>query len=157
MTALPPRYAEAIARLQASGDAWHAPLIRAAGQGRIRLGLVPRGARLPLRDLDDTAKPTLILLAGDDGTGPAPPEAWPQHKRLLRWCRAVLLHGAGGHPEHYAMAVDGAMQHKRLLLVECDSASLDAWISAVTRYAPRASALGIAPTTGPHPVEETRH
>ena len=76
------------------------------------------------------------------------PEAWPLARRLVRWARALILHGAGDELWHYEIANREAEVHSASLLVECEGNALDAWQRPIlaTPHRPK-----IVPR-GPHPL-----
>jgi hypothetical protein len=148
--------AELIARMEAAGAGWHVPLIRAAMAGALNVVFLPPGARVP-RDMLDTTPPRLplaVVLAGD-GSTPSPPDAFPQARRLLRWSRFIVLHGAGGLPWHYALAAEATIHWRRVVIVETTSALLPAWLAMRMELAPRTPGMGwaVPPGKGQHPRE----
>jgi hypothetical protein len=102
------------------------PLIRAARQGLLGLAAMQRGVAPPRRLIEQATRPLCVLIGDDDdaATGPA---AWPGARWLSYWARAAIVHAAGGKPEHYTMAVAGALAHSRLLLVETSTEFEGAW------------------------------
>jgi hypothetical protein len=95
-------------------------------------------------------RPTVVLV-GDDPGGPfglGGPEAWQCTSKLSRWLRAVIIHGAGGEPEHYAAAVRAARKVGRAALIETTSAHALKWRARLD--CPRT--LMILPSVGAHPV-----
>lgn len=144
--------AELAVKLQQAGVGWHVPLLRAAMLGDLRFAMVSPGGRVPLRilDMNRDRRPLVVLLNGDGG-GPAEPDAFPQTRRLLRWARFVMLHGAGGEAFHYECAAEAARQTGQVLVAETTAAALPAWVALKLATAPRTPGLVIEPR-GPHPI-----
>jgi hypothetical protein len=72
--------------------------------------------------------------------------------RALRWAIGVLVHGAGAELQHYEAAIQAAEMGRRVLVIECGTSTLDAWV-ALARAAPhRPSTLVIVPRGGVHPL-----
>ena len=150
----PRRIYDAAARLSQAGYDHAVPLVVAAGEGILDLHCVPPGGRVPLRILDPVRqhRPVLILLGGD-GDAPAGPDGFPQAARLLRWSRWTVIHGTGGTRAHYATAAEAARRFGRVLLVECGSSTLDAWLSLRETITPNAPGLILKPLPGHvHPL-----
>jgi hypothetical protein len=100
-------------------------------------------------------KPAIALIGDDDGFDRGPP-GWRLAERALRWANGVLLHGAGAELQHYEAAIQAAEMGRRVLVIECSSATLDAW-AALVRAAPhRPSTLVIVPRGGAHPLPADR-
>lgn len=129
------RISAAISAIQAAREAHHAPLLRALLADEIALAVLAPGERLPLATLDPCRfrKPLVVLMGGDgaaaDGSRDCGPEGWRQSRRLLRWARWTLLHATGGEEKHYERAVEAARRFRRVLLVECGTATLPAWLA----------------------------
>jgi hypothetical protein len=102
-----------------------------------------------------STKPTVTLI-GDDGDMPTGPAGWRLAQRAIRWAKTVILHGAGAEIEHYESAVIAAQLMQRVLIIECASAHLDAWIALVRAAPHRPSALVIVPRGGVHPLPVER-
>lgn len=148
--------AEALRRFEQAGDTWHSPLIRAAMAGTLRFTILPPGARVPLSILDMQRDPRpLVVVVGGDAGGPATPDAFPQSRRLMRWAAFIMLHGAGGEPQHYAVAVEAASRVRRVLIVETTGAALPAWVALKAELARCTPGLGVMVPPGEpaHPRE----
>jgi hypothetical protein len=148
--------AEALHRFEQAGDTWHAPLIRAAMAGTIRFAILAPGARVQLRILSMRHDPRpLVMVVGGDTGGPATPDAFPQARRLIRWARFVVLHGAGGEPGHYRSAVEAAQRLQRVLIVETTGAALPTWVALKREVAGETPGLivMVAPGKPAHPRE----
>jgi hypothetical protein len=106
-----------------------------------------------MRQLKSSGRPALVIL-GDDDYGSTGPAAWPDAVRLMRWARFTFLHAAGGEAVHYAAAALSAQEHHRVLLVETDTAHLEAWRALIDRIRPHGLGLIIATRSGapPHPT-----
>ena len=100
-------------------------------------------------------QPWLVLLGDDDGIESGP-DGWACTKRVLGWARQIVIHGAGGHAEHYSGMVAAALLVRRFVLVECASAQVEAWHQATLRWALRATVQRVLPTIGAHPLPVDR-
>ena len=132
------------------------PLFRAAADGLLALIIVNNpAAAWPAAVIQrNVNRPTCVLVGGDPGHGepdPAPIE-WMCAKRLKSWCRAAVVHGAGGEAARYRNAAFGAVLTGRLALVETTSARADEWVAFLRCQ----STLLIRPTNGLHPVPPQR-
>jgi hypothetical protein len=154
----PDRLADAIAVLERAGDQCAVSLFRAVRDRRIALGFVPRGVRGGgIRSIKRARLPAVVLLPDDDGlsTGPA---GFPAARSVLRWCRGLLLHAAGGEPVHYEMAVEMAEAEGSCALIETGTEHAEAWLEAARRAAAprRHRTLAIWPRNGLHPIPMPR-
>ena len=96
--------------------------------------------------------PALALLGDDDHATPDGPDTWPGARRVLAWARFILIHGGAGHPEQYEHAIALTCLHKRLVLIECASANIEAWKAAARRWGMGGEGLVMQPPPGfPHP------
>jgi len=103
--------------------------------------------------LDKTSRPAVLIVSDDDDHTRLGPDGWACAARVMRWGGAALIHGSGGQAEHYAMAVQGALTARRLVLVETSSWRVDAWAEAALRFMPPHRVLQIRPRPGEvHPV-----
>lgn len=156
-TASPANVARAIAMMEAIGEQFRIPLFRAVPRGEIALTVLGTGQAPPLSRLDRTGFPGLVVLTDDDDTTRLGPDGWRYAARILRWARGVMLHGTGGQPEHYQMAVEGAQRCGRLVLVETCSTQIDAWAALALRTLAPGRILKIQPPAGGiHPVAVPR-
>jgi hypothetical protein len=141
----PEHCAHLIVAQEQIGEPAPIPLYRAVQDGLVTAVLHRRGARVEASTLWPKRRPTVIVLGDDDyqSTGPC---GWPQAVRLMRWAALIILHGSGGTPEHYGMAVVAAVVRRRVLFVETSAAQLAAWKLFIDKLAsPNTSALVIAP------------
>ncbi len=147
--------AEAVRRMEQAGAGWHVPLLRAVMAGDLRAAFVAPGSRVPLSLLDMTRhpRPLAVVLMGDGG-GPAEPAAFPQARRLLRWARFIVLHGAGGDAWHYGLAAAAAARFRRVVIAETTSAALPAWFALKAEVAPATPGIGwtVPPGQPAHPI-----
>lgn len=151
----PASIAAAIAILQAGGEGFRIPLLRAVLRREIALGVASPGRQAPLRELNRTGKPAILLIL-DDYDHPGPP-GWACAPAAMRWARRAMLHGTGGIAEHYELAVKAALVARRLILVETASAQLDAWSAlALSALAPGRVLRIQPPPGGVHPVAPPR-
>lgn len=156
-TTTPANIARAIALLGPIGEQFRAPLLRAIPRGELALTVLGTGQAPPLSRLDRTQRPAIIVLTDDDDTTRLGPDGWHYAARIMRWTRGAFLHGTGGQPEHYEMAVEWAQRCRCLLLVETSSRQLDAWQALARRYLAAERILRLEPPEGGvHPVPTPR-
>lgn len=150
----------AIVAATQAGSVGCAHLLRALNSGRIALlPLQPEcSAAAFKRWMKTTAKRPAIVLIGDDYGADLGPAGWPTAERAVRWCRAVLLHAAGGEVWHYEMAVQNAQSFGRVLVVECTTKTLPAWLNLVdsVRPIPPVSLVIMPPDGLAHPASPAR-
>ncbi len=140
-----------IALQVAGGEAFRAPLLRAAADGTLAVATAIGGIPIPARVLKQR-HPTAVLLA-DDHPGAIGPNGWRQARKLARWAPLVVLHATGGQPEHYSMFAEAAVRHGRLLIVEIQSQHLPAWLDLVRLERKPGQVLCITPRPGEqHPI-----
>ncbi len=154
----PADLADAIILSDRLGAIGLAHLLRAVAQGRIALfPLLPDTGATQFEAFARATshRPAVALLGDDDGLNRGP-AGWSMAGRATAWARAALVHGAGAEPSHYEMAIQTAKPARRVLIIECGSATLDAWASLVSDAAHRPSALIICPHGGVHPVPGDR-
>jgi hypothetical protein len=150
------QFAAVIAHLSRSQYAYKVPLYRAAQAGMISLCEITRGATPPLKRLDRTDRPSIVLVGDDDyaSTGPA---GWVATRRLMYWIRAALVHGTGGTMEDYCGAVAMALKWDKVVLVETSSEHLVNWADVVQKAPHRITAVFKRPTApGVHPIPLTK-
>lgn len=114
------------------------PVLRAARAGLIGLAIPNRAtAATFLRDLAVSRRPVLVLIGDDPIAGAAiGPDGWRCPRRLPWWARAAIVHGSGPAPDHYAFTVGATLGHGRVVMVETDSAHLDAWAALFANRMP---------------------
>jgi hypothetical protein len=128
-----------------------APLAAPAEANIIDLLAIADPATAWPRWMKHARKATAVLI-GDDPGGPdgqGGPDAWQCLDKLSRWARAVIVHAAGGEPEHYAEAVRATLKVGRVAMIETTSTHAQAWSARMN--CPRT--LLILPRGGAHPVE----
>ena len=136
----------AIARLQLCGEELRIPLLRAVYAGRIGMWEPERGgSRGACKRFVASCRVPAVVIIGDDDDTPSGPASWPTAQRLLAWASQVIVHGAGADPADYEGIAAAAEVVGRLLLIECCSETLDAWVGAARRYA-QAAAVAIVQT-----------
>lgn len=143
---------DAINRAQHLGSHAYIPILEAVRAGRIACVFVTRrDGMVSNRTLKTFARPVMVIVGDDDhaATGPA---GWPTTAPLMRWTRAVMVHGAGAEPDHYKAAVAGTEAHGRFVLVETSSQHVPAWMTCAADRV----AVAIVPRNGPHPVMPNR-
>ena len=82
--------------------------------------------------------------------GAQPAGAWPSVR--CAGPTALLLHGAGAELQHYEAAIQAAEMGRRVLVIECSSAMLEAWVPLVRAAPHRPSTMVIVPRGGVHPL-----
>lgn len=156
-TTNPANVARAIAMMETAREGFRADLLRSMSSGDVALTVLGTGQTPPLSKLNHTQLPAIVLLTDDDDATRLGPDGWPHAARILRWARGAMLHGTGGQPGHYKLAVLGALQHRRLVLVETSSAQLGAWATMAFRtIAPGRILVLQPPDGGVHPVPVPR-
>jgi hypothetical protein len=148
----------AIAISEGAGAIGQAHLLRALYTGRI--AFLPMPAATSTTKFKDWARTTTgrpsVALIGDDDGWDAGPSGWRTADRALRWARSVLIHAAGAEVHHYEAAVIAAELIHRVLIIECGSATLDAWVQLVRAAPHRPVTMVITPSDGVHPVPVDR-
>lgn len=140
-------------------EASHAvPLVQAAMRGELRVAWVYPDHRVPTNLLAAGGPPMAVVLC-DDGDASHGPARFAQARKLVRWTRSILLHAAGGRPEHYAAAAEAAVLRGRLLVIECASGEREAeWLALIKAVAPRTPRLHLTPPPGgAHPTLVVPH
>ena len=145
-------FALLISHLSQSGYGFKLPLYRAAQSGIIALAEITRDGVPPLKRLERTNRPKVVLV-GDDDYASTGPDGWTATRKLIHWARAALVHGTGGEMEDYVGAVAMAIRWDRMLLVETSSEHLMAWAGVVQKAPRRITAVFKCPTApGIHPI-----
>lgn len=148
----------AIAANERAGAIGQAHLLRALAAGRIAyFSLLPDTSSSSFKAFAraTSRKPAVTLLGDDDGMDRGPP-GWRLATRAVRWAASIVLHGAGAELAHYETAIVASQIVGRVLIVECGTATLDAW-AALVRAAPhQPSVLVIVPRGGVHPLPMDR-
>jgi hypothetical protein len=140
----PAMITEAVARLRGTDGAFAIPLLTAALASEIRVLAVMPGGRVPVRLLEHTCPPTVIIASGDPGVGhiTPTPESFPQARRLLGWAASTIIHATGGQEAHYRAVVEAAKLVRRVLLIETATAQEDAWTELVQAVGERRQHVG---------------
>jgi hypothetical protein len=144
----------AITVMEQAGALGTAHLLRALRDGRVAvLPLAPdEGAgKFKAWARITAGRPAVALIGDDDGLdrGPA---GWRQAARAMAWARGVMLHAAGAETRHYEAAIVAARLTGRVLIVECGTATLPAWIALAKAAPSRPGTLIIRPREGAHPA-----
>jgi hypothetical protein len=128
-------------------------LLRAVRAGAINLVEIERRADAPMRAIENSPRPVIMLLGDDDyrSTGPA---GWAAWQRLSYWARGAMVHATGADVPSYRLALGLAVVQRRFLMIETDSAHAHDWGSALHRR--NIPALGLVPPDGTHPVVSDR-
>lgn len=141
-----------IAHATAQGRTYVLPMLQACLQGHVRLLFIAPGQGFPLSTLDRVKDPRpLIVILGGDGLNAQGPDGFPRAVRLLRWASRIMLHGTGGEPGHYQLAVQGALATGRCLLVESRGDHLPAWVELRAKVAPNTQTLILKTPPGAPP------
>jgi hypothetical protein len=146
--------AAAIVLNEQVGAIGQAYLMRALRAGRIAFQpLLPEtsSSRFKAFARATSRRPAIVLIGDDDGFDRGP-SGWRLTERALRWANSVLLHGAGAALVHYEMAIVAAEAGRRVLVIECGSATLDAWVTLVRAAAHQPATVVIIPRGGAHPL-----
>lgn len=142
-----------IAQAEIEGKRHIIPALQAANSNKIALFLVSRRAPVAMfkRWLATPYQRPRLVVLGDDDHMSTGPEGFPTAAKALGWARWGMLHAARGEPEHYADAVAATLQHKRVVLVETDTAHTEAWGRLMHRNQVANAAVLMRPGV-PHPV-----
>jgi hypothetical protein len=144
----------AISRLQVAGAGHRIPVLQALYNRRIAHLDMHRAssARLFKQWAAMSRLPALALLGDDDHSPLDGPDTWPLAPRVLRWARFVVVHGGAGRPEHYEHVLALTAIYRRVVMIECSSANIQAWQAAAERWAVGAQGLTMQPPLDcPHP------
>jgi hypothetical protein len=72
-----------------------------------------------------------VVVIGDDPWPAAKtlgPHGWACARGAKRWSpNSVIVHGTGGHADHYRLASQAVLFCRRVLLIETDSAHIQEW------------------------------
>jgi len=92
------------------------------------VGIADPAAPWP-RMMKHPRRPTVALIGDDPGApgGMGGPQAWRCATKLSRWAHAVIVHAAGGQPEHYAEATRAALCVGRVAMIETTMTHARAW------------------------------
>ena len=127
-------------------------LLRAVRRGEISLAEPPRDRTVPLKVLERSFRP-LIVIIGDDDYASTGPDGWTAVPRVLRWSRGAMVHATGADAPSYQMAIGMALECRRFALIETDTAHARQWGAAL--IAKRVPFLGLVPCDGgTHPMAE---
>lgn len=154
--AAPADFDRLIAELVAAGAGHSAELLRIARTGKIAVVNVQPTVPAPMKTLRHMAIPTIVVV-GDDPREEAAlgPAGWLPFRRLLQWGSYAVLHAAAGEVAHYRAIAELTVIHRRLILIETTTDSLDAWAQRLHHARPRPMPfMLIAPIDASHPVAE---
>ena len=112
---------------------WHTPIFQSLLVGDIAVCIPLPGQSLPIKDMDRLSKPLIVMIC-DDGPVCGGPEDWSCANRTFRWAAGGVLHGTGGEPAHYRLALAGAKACRRFVIVDTSSDYLPAWEKAAKRH-----------------------
>lgn len=95
------------------------PLFEAARDAVISLAVVMPSVTAPLDALDQNGLPAIVLLIDDRGGDSDPgPAGWNDLDRLAGWAAHTFVNAVGELVGNYRPAVDFAIEHKRIVLIE---------------------------------------
>lgn len=97
-----------------------------------------------------------IAVIGDDDYCNRGPAAYPMAPRAIRWARFVMLHAAAAERTHYEAAIFAAQLTGRALIIECGTATADAWADEIRRVPHPPRTIVLLPHDGAHPVTPAR-
>jgi len=139
----------AIATMQAAGAGFRVAPLRALYEGRIAHLDVARGTsnNKVKHFIAAACRPELVII-GDDDDLPSGPDGFATAPRLLKWARQIVLHGAGGEASHYEQAVLAAQITGRVVMVECTSPTIPAWVAATRKWATTSAVQILHPPSG---------
>jgi len=141
---------EVLDRAAASGMP-HLPALTwaASGNGVVVFITAPIAA-WPRRIIRRAANhPKLVIVGADMGADvDAAPAEWRCVPNLARWARTLMVHAAGGAPDHYRTACRLAEAHRRAVVVECTPRTAAEWNNAIRCPRTRLN----WPPEGKHPV-----
>jgi len=151
--------AEAAWRAQQVGAIGMAHLIRARLSNRIAFWpILPETSAGTFKQMARLVgdRPAVVLIGDDDYSPDAGPARWPVAARAARWAAFVAVHAAGAEIEHYEAAISAAQRVRRALVVECCSATADAWLTLSLSAPNRPRVMLIASAGGAHPIKPPR-
>jgi hypothetical protein len=96
-------------------------------------------------------RPAVVVIPADDYSERGPAH-WPAAEKAVQWAKSIIVHAAGSEPEHYLGAIEAAKITRRVLLIECCSATKDAWLKLVGAAPNKPALLLILPRDGLHPA-----
>jgi hypothetical protein len=128
-------------------------LLRAVRIGSINLVDIDRLAAAPMKALEQSPRPVLVVV-GDDDYASTGPSGWASWQRLSYWARVAMVHATGADVPSYHLAIAMAVLHRRMILIETDSAHAHDWGVVLQRR--NIPAIGLLPPNGVHPVVPDR-
>jgi hypothetical protein len=148
----------AITVMDAAGATGMVHLLRALRQGRIAfLPTLPDTSATKFKDwARRTAGRAAISMIGDDDGIERGPDGWLIAARAVAWSKSIIIHAAAAEIAHYETAVIAAELVHRVLIIECGTSTVDAWIELVRAAKHHPVTLAILPRHGVHPVPEDR-
>ena len=128
-----------------------AHLLRALRTGRIAfLPLMPECSNARFKQFSGLTKdrPAITLIPDDDylNRGPA---GWIVAERAVRWAANILLHCAGAELFHYEAAVQAVQLSRRLLFIESNTTTAEAWTDLIGAAHKRKNTTVTWPRGGP--------
>jgi hypothetical protein len=130
-------------------------LLRAIRAGVLNMVELDREGKLPVRAMEKSARPVLVLI-GDDDYAATGPTGWAATRRLLYWAKAGLVHATAADAASYRMAMRMTSAHRRVALIETDTAHAAQWSTALV--ARRIPCIELMPGDGgTHPIPLARN
>jgi hypothetical protein len=124
-------------------------LLRAVREGAFNLVEVARDGAAPMRAIERSQRPVMVVL-GDDDYAATGPSGWAAWQRLSYWARGAMVHATGADVPTYRMAIGLALVTQRFLLIETDSVHAHDWENVLHRRG--IPAIGLLPPDGAHPL-----
>jgi hypothetical protein len=125
-------------------------LLRAIRAGVLNMVELDREGKLPVRAMEKSARPVLLLI-GDDDYAATGPTGWTATRRLLYWAKAGVVHATAADAASYQMAIRMTLAHRRCVLIETDTAHAAEWSTALVAH--RIRCIELMPGDGgAHPV-----
>jgi hypothetical protein len=139
-----------IAGFATMGASHHVELLRAVRQRQINLLGLGRAEEAPMKVLESSLRPTIVLI-GDDDYQTTGPTGWASFRRLGYWANGALVHATGADVASYRLGIGMAIMHRRFLFVETSSKHADEWAAALRKRS--IATFGLLPPGGAsHPV-----
>jgi hypothetical protein len=143
-----------ITTAEAVGSIGTAHLLRAVAQGRTAflLAASDMSATTFKAFAKRAANRPAVVVIGDDNGMERGPAGWAITDRVLNWARAIMIHACGAEIVHYDTAIMTAEFTHRMLIIECGTATVDAWLRLVKALRHRPVSMVILPRQGVHPA-----
>lgn len=136
------------------------PLLEAMACGDlISISVAPK-VQAPLAKVDAWQRPALLTL-DDVFHGDVGPAEWIGLRKLLAWPRWIIIQTVPPVAGMYRLVIGGAIELRKVLLIDCSPARVLAWDRAIVRHAPQAHVTRAMRPAGrvdlPPGAREVRH